>query len=204
MKQRINFLPLLPKLQTQRFSLVMLIVIDIIWFFALMGVYAYDHYRLPEKEAMIQSLQQDQIDAEQRLKKVEQDFPEEASTAELQRRADTLSKEIAGKSELINVLSGDEFQNMHGFSAYLQALADDDVSGISLTSIVFSQGGKIITLNGQAVSVKAALAFSQQLSRHAIFSDDAFKLSKLSSDPQNQHLIITLTNSTKNDAGEGQ
>lgn len=197
MKQRINFLSLLPQLQSQRFSLITLIVIDIIWLSALMGLYFFDKYHLPQKQAVVKALQQDQIAAEERLAKIEEEFPKEASTAQLQKKADALTQEIAGKSELIALLASGDFQNTTGFSSYLQALADYSVSGVALTHISLRQGGKIIALDGQAVSVNAALDFSHQLSKSVIFADDKFKLSKLTSSNDNHYIDIQLTNLTR-------
>ena len=77
------------------------------------------------------------------------------------------------------MLSLQRSRNIRGFSHYLEELGNKIVPGVALTEINITQGGKLIALDGQAISIDLALLFASRLDRDKIFSGQTFKLSQL-------------------------
>ncbi len=201
MKQQVNLLLLLPKFEKRFFSLAMLLFCDLLLIAVLFIISLPIRGGLDDKRDMLTREQSLHQAAEVKLHETEKQFSREERVASFDKKAEDLNKEIAEKSELVAVLSSGRSKNITGFSRYLEELGNKIVSGVSLNEIVISEGGKSITLEGQAISTDVALAFAKRLDHDTVFAGQTFKLSQLGKSSQHGYLNIRLSNSKDDDGG---
>ncbi|MCP4475759.1 MAG: hypothetical protein GY821_14575 [Gammaproteobacteria bacterium] len=204
MKQQVNLLLLLPKFEKRLFSLPMLLFCDVLLVIFLLIVYLPVRLGLDDKRDILIKEQSAHQIAEVKLFETEKQFSREERISAFNQKAVDLNKEIAEKTELVAILSSGRSKNITGFSRYLEELGNEIIPGIALSEIAVSEGGKSITLEGQAISTDVALAFAKRLDHDTVFAGQTFKLSQLGKSSQHGYLNIRLSNAKDDGKGESR
>ncbi len=110
----------------------------------------------------------------------------------LQNLNERLSKRVAANRMLAKTIDGVIKVNQGQFSKLMMALARQYITGISLSNIVFDQGGVDIALTGNASSAEKVPEYLQRLRKEPLFVGRTFKAFTVEKQKEKRSLIFHL------------
>ncbi len=179
MKQEVNLYLELPQRGAVALSFDHILRISKLFALFLLAIFVLfllNNFWLSWKLKKENSLQQQTVDRLVAYKKRLEKSPDELQKGKL---ISLLNDELQVKTQVVNALRMQALSNISGFSSFLQGLSEHISTGVSLSKISLIQGGKIITLNGDALHTKNVLNFLKNLTTAPVFSEHTFELTQL-------------------------
>jgi hypothetical protein len=114
-----------------------------------------------------------------------------------------LERELADKTQVLNLLSGETLGNTQGFAGQLAALGRRHPSGLWLQRILVADGGRRLELRGQALEAQLLPNFLDALQNESVLSGMAFETVALSTDPTGMSDIVDFVLATGCEDAQG-
>ena len=188
MKQNINLLNDLPKLEKSHYPFSLLITLSCIFFVLLMVIYSISYFEYIHKSRIIRSLTIQQNIASKQLKALQNDILKE----------DKFYKDIANAQDKIynstQKLSNNGSQNLY---AILETLGTQINPSVWLNQINIEKSGHHIDLAGFTIQPQNAMNFVTALNQTSLFAMTPFKLDNIKKISNKQYLYIQLATQEK-------
>jgi hypothetical protein len=136
---------------------------------------AFDFIKERSQSNYLLELQSQQTELEIVLQNAKQIAPSMVIDNRLKQRVATYQHDVAMKQQVLDALSGQSFGNTSGFSAFFKSLANQNVTGLWLTKLNISSGGKDIGISGSAFQPELVPDFLTGLSAETIFQGTNFQ-----------------------------
>ena len=150
MNQQINLHQPIFRKQRALFSSQIVLRICAIWAVALVLVYGLNRYSEGTLAREHGALERNRDAAQARLQQLVSTQDETGHSQQLQNELERLRNERAQKESVLRVLARGELGSTAGFAPQLDALADRRLAGVWLTHIGLMEGGREISLRGEA------------------------------------------------------
>jgi Tfp pilus assembly protein PilN len=150
MNQQINLHQPIFRKQRALFSSQIVLRICAIWAVALVLVYGLNRYSEGTLAREHGALERNRDAAQARLQQLVSTQDETGHSQQLENELERLRNERAQKESVLRVLARGELGSTAGFAPQLDALADRRLAGVWLTHIGLMEGGREISLRGEA------------------------------------------------------
>ncbi|MCD6055349.1 MAG: hypothetical protein K0R12_311 [Gammaproteobacteria bacterium] len=175
MLQQINLLnafapppkPLLPPVKMLQIIGLLIIV--------LMGIYISAYaakYKIDKEYRALSATQQLQA---AKLADLSSQLPDSEAAKEIQNDVNKLTEAISNKVELLKIID----RPNKNFADYMQALAENILSGVWLKEIIIDQENQEVALLGRTLNANLVPVFLSEIAREKAFSEVNFKQIKL-------------------------
>jgi len=140
----------------------------------------------------VQTLEQQQAGTQRELERMRENVaelearqqeaasPSQLLESELQR----VREELRERRQIADSLAGGAFRNTDGFSASFESLARQHLEGSWLTRIHISNGGRVVTLEGETHTPELVPAYIEGLMQEKDFSNVSFNTMELTASEQ--------------------
>jgi len=163
------------KIQKLNYSSLMLAQLSLVLIVVLSGVTGFSYFKLQQHQVSLVDKQQKQKMAMAELQKIQAELSLRKKDANLAKRINERTNELANKQKVINILSRDEFGNTNGFIEHVTGLARQRIEGLWLTQIRISDGGTDVALHGTTTKPDLLPKYLQRLSSEKIFTGTEFQ-----------------------------
>jgi hypothetical protein len=192
MNQQINLHQPIFRKQRALFSSQIVLRICAIWAIALGLVYGLSQWserRLAREHA---ALVRSRDAAQERLQALTATQPETGQSQQLEGELERLQTERAQKESVLRLLARGELGSTAGFAPQLEALADRRLAGVWLTHVGLMEGGREISLRGEASREDLLPRFLERLAGGEGFPGARFGDVRLERAPEGTQLVFEL------------
>lgn len=171
--------PLHPK-TIERLSGKNILIVYGVFILILSAVYGYGNLEKRQVSLKLEQTEKHRVRTEKELARVQQEYSNEAEVIELTNKLNTIERDLDSKRQALQFLSDKMLTNVHGFSEYLVAIAQQSREGLWLESIKLSEGGEQIELKGKAQRPEFLFQYLQRLGSGPPLKGKAFNAFSLS------------------------
>ena len=140
----------------------------------LLGTSLFRYWQLGVSGEEVQQARQQLQQLEKQLAEVKERFKSPEPDAQLTVRLERLQRDINNKQQVLNVLSGKQFGNQHGFVEQVTGLARQRIEGMWLTGLQIKQGGIHLGMQGNALKPELLPQYLQRLANESVFKGTEF------------------------------
>ena len=176
MKQWINLYLAVPKLFVVRLPAKMILKICSVFLIVLLSFSIYGYWQKRAFNREIQEIEAQKQVVNEKVIQLTEQYAKDPEVSLLAKQVSYLKREIQIKSYVLNELKKSASS---GFSKYFNALSQKIVPDVWISQISISDGGKAITLVGNAYKLEDITQFIKNLEQDPAFAGKQFKLTKV-------------------------
>jgi len=180
MMQQVNLYQPIFRKQKRLFSAVALLQVSLVVLAGLFLITLYSYWQRASLEDNLKQLKVRQTDMTARVETLNKQYPQSIKSKQLERKVEQVEAEIVGKRAALAKLRELNLGKGGGFSTYLEGLARQRITDLWLTSIIISQGGGDLLLQGSALDPAIVPRFLQRLSSETVFNGKQFRSLRMS------------------------
>ncbi len=159
-----------------RFSSVTMLFIAVIVTVVLALIYGVSWWRTSYLRTQLISAQLDSAAAARQVEQLSLQIQARPTDHTLAQKVQEMQALVAASQQLETLAAREEYSNTAGFSAYLDALAREHVTGLWLTSFSIEGDGSHITLKGRSLRADLIPLYLQRLAREKVFDGKRFQV----------------------------
>lgn len=146
-----------------------------------LAFYAYAAYQVNGLKAQSAETDRQLAEAQSRLAKLQQLFKPAQLSQQLQNEIARLETQLQSREQVVGILQDGSIGNRLGYSAYLHALARQDMEGVWLTGFTISGASNQMSIDGRSLKAEDVPVYIQRLSREALMRGRTFAALEISS-----------------------
>lgn len=179
MKQQINLYQPIFRRQKKIFSAVTMLQISGLFLVVFVSISIYGQVKLQPLHEQYDKMHTDIIQLNSQLTRLEERQGRDSNSKLLENEIARLSRELAKRREIQDLLSTSALGNSAGLSAYMESLARQHVQGLWLTKISVANGGKILALQGRTQASELVPAYLERLAVEPAMNGMSFNMMEL-------------------------
>lgn len=172
-------------------------VIIIIVFISLVSIISLAYWKIESLKAEYKSITKNSSTTQSAINKIKSELESSANDNELKIKLLSIKDKLKHKLALKEKLDEESSDISSSFYQRFVALSRQDIKGVWLTDIVFSEKGKSLTLSGIAQTPELLTIYIQKLSNEAIFNGITFDLLSIQNDKNNSRGYSQFTISSE-------
>lgn len=193
MNQQINLHQPIFRKQRALFSARIVLRLCAIWALALAVIYALGLWSDQQLRAEHVRLQTERDAAAANLQKITALRSSDPGRSQmLAQELASLQTQLAQKEAVLQLLSRGELGSAAGFAPQIDTLADRRIAGVWLTRVALTEGGREISLQGQAVRSELLPEYLERLSGESGFPGARFGDVRLERQPDTDEVAFEL------------
>lgn len=173
--QQINLYQPLFRRQKKVFSFQAMVAVTLIVFAALLLISGYARWQLHLLQQQHARLQAQESETATRMAELSSRLGANRDRDRLVAEIERLETELAARRAVLARLAGREAINTEGFSAQLTGLSRQAIDGLWLTGIRLEEGGRRVSLAGNAVAPALLPRYVQRLGEERAFEGVLFR-----------------------------
>lgn len=146
-----------------------------------LAFYAYAAYQVNGLKAQSAETDRQLAEAQSRLAKLQQLLKPTQQSQQLQNEIARLETQLQSREQVVGILQDGSIGNRLGYSAYLHALARQDMEGVWLTGFTISGASNQMSIDGRSLKAEDVPVYIQRLSREALMRGRTFAALEISS-----------------------
>ena len=203
MIQQINLYQPIFRKERKVFSSPTVMQITAIFVLALFLIYIYSLWQTRLLNRQLASLQKQEQQGTAHLTQLEHSIPKATADPSLVAALKKAETERDLKQQALNLVSTRSLGSTTGFDAQLEGLARQDLRGLWLTDIHFTEGGEQFTLEGDTQEGRLVPAYLARLSGETVFKGMQFRTLSIEQ-PKDHERALTFKVSTEAEKSKDQ
>ena len=146
-----------------------------------LAFYAYAAYQVNGLKAQSAETDRQLADVQNRVTKLQQLLKPAQHNQQLQNEIARIEAQLQSREQVVGILQDGSIGNRRGYSAYLHALARQDMEGVWLTGFTISGAHNQMSIDGRSLKAEDIPVYIQRLSREALMRGRTFAALEISS-----------------------